>query len=53
MQKNLWLVGDETVPGGGMRSAENPKSTTVLYPGPNTYYGDLWDFEDNEPIQTV
>ncbi|WP_061248423.1 M4 family metallopeptidase, partial [Leptospira noguchii] len=49
MQKNLWLIADETVPGGGMRSAENPKSTTVLYPGPNTYYGDLWDFEDNEP----
>ncbi|EMK25711.1 M4 family metallopeptidase, partial [Leptospira kirschneri] len=49
MQKNLWLIADETVPGGGMRSAENPKSTTVLYPGPNTYYGDLWDFENNEP----
>ncbi|AKP27458.1 Thermolysin metallopeptidase, alpha-helical domain protein [Leptospira interrogans serovar Manilae] len=49
MQKNLWLIADETVPGGGMRSAENPKSTTVMYPGPNTYYGDLWDFENNEP----
>ncbi|WP_161938891.1 M4 family metallopeptidase, partial [Leptospira interrogans] len=49
MQKNLWLIADETVPGGGMRSAENPKSTTVLHSGPNTYYGDLWDFENNEP----
>ncbi len=49
MQKNIWLVGDETVPGGGMRSVSNPKSTTVLGPGPNTYHGDLWDFEDNEP----
>lgn len=49
MQKNLWLIADETVPGGGMRSVENPKSTTVMYPGPNTYYGDLWDFENNEP----
>ncbi len=49
MQKNVWLVADETVPGGGMRSAENPKSNTVLHPGPNTYYGNLWDFENNEP----
>ncbi|WP_025183249.1 M4 family metallopeptidase, partial [Leptospira kirschneri] len=49
MQKNIWLVGDETVPGGGMRSVSNPKSTTVLHTGPNTYYGGLWDFEDNEP----
>ncbi|QHH72886.1 M4 family peptidase [Leptospira interrogans] len=48
MQKNIWLVGDETVPGGGMRSVSNPKSTTVMSPGPNTYHGDLWDFEDNE-----
>ncbi|EMY77026.1 bacillolysin family protein [Leptospira weilii serovar Ranarum str. ICFT] len=49
MQKNIWLIADETVPGGGMRSAENPKLTTVLNPGPNTYYGGLWDFENNEP----
>ncbi|MFH4970846.1 M4 family metalopeptidase thermolysin [Leptospira interrogans serovar Hardjo-prajitno] len=48
MQKNIWLVGDETVPGGGMRSVSNPKSTTVMSPGPNTYYGGLWDSENNE-----
>ncbi|KON76994.1 Thermolysin family protein [Leptospira kirschneri serovar Mozdok] len=43
MQKNVWLMGDETAPGRGFRSAENPNSTTVLTPGPDTYHGDLWD----------
>ncbi|MDI7203505.1 M4 family metalopeptidase thermolysin [Leptospira santarosai] len=48
MQKNIWLMGDETVPGGGIRSAENPKSTTISEPGPTTYKGALWDFEKEE-----
>ncbi|WP_426493679.1 M4 family metalopeptidase thermolysin [Leptospira interrogans serovar Grippotyphosa] len=46
MNKNIWLFGDETRPSGGIRSASNPKSTTVKYPGPNTYKGELWDFSD-------
>lgn len=48
MQKNIWLVGDETVPGEGMRSILYPNSTTTISSGPDTYYGDLWDFTNKK-----
>ncbi|WP_061231178.1 M4 family metalopeptidase thermolysin [Leptospira weilii] len=45
MHKNIWLFGDETAPGGGIRSAQNPRSTGLISIGPTTYKGLFWDFE--------